>query len=189
MIESHRHYGGFVMADTHDTINCPACGTKMKKIFIPKTGFSVDICLDGCGGIFFDNREFQYFDEPDEVLDEMIVQMESKPYLVKPKQDAVRVCPACGSNMVKNHTSVNGNIIVDDCYNCGGKFLDHCELTRIRDEYDTEKERSEAAVRALLYSPEGAELGLSTKSGKVNEKMDKINKSLFGKIVNKMMDK
>ena len=177
------------MADTHETIKCPACGMNMKKIFIAEAGVNIDICLDGCGGIFFDNREFKSFDEPHESLDDIIKEAENRTYKVKIDENETRICPVCGAKMVKNPTSVKGEVIIDDCYTCGGKFLDHGELTKIRAEYATEKERSEAAVQALLYSPEGAELGLSKASNKVNEKMYKINNSLFGKIVNRILDR
>lgn len=54
------------MADTLETLKCPACGAIMEKVFIPKEGINIDICLNGCGGIFFDNREFDKFNEANE---------------------------------------------------------------------------------------------------------------------------
>ena len=54
------------MADTLDKLACPACGEEMKKIYMQEAGVNIDLCLNGCGGIFFDNREFEKFDEPDE---------------------------------------------------------------------------------------------------------------------------
>ena len=60
------------MADTKEIINCPACGKPMVKIPVPAENINIDICLDGCGGIFFDNREFKKFDEQAENIDEII---------------------------------------------------------------------------------------------------------------------
>lgn len=54
---------GFNMADTLKALKCPACGKDMEKVFIPNLGINLDICTDGCGGIYFDNREFERFDE------------------------------------------------------------------------------------------------------------------------------
>ena len=54
------------MADTLQKIKCPACGREMEKVFIPSEGINLDICTQGCGGIFFDNRELDKFDEKDE---------------------------------------------------------------------------------------------------------------------------
>ena len=59
------------MTDTLDFVKCPACGNEMVKIFANETA-NVDICLDGCGGIFFDNHELEKFDEPKENIDDVI---------------------------------------------------------------------------------------------------------------------
>ena len=104
--------------------------------------------------------------------------------------NADRICPACGAKMVKNPTSVNSKIIIDECYNCGGKFFDHGELTKFREEFPTEEERSKAAMRAFLYSPEAAEVKyLSKASARVNTRLDNRNHSLLGKLFNVLIDK
>ena len=55
------------MADNDSVvIKCPACGCEMVKVFMPKAGVNLDVCINGCGGIYFDNREFLEFDEPHE---------------------------------------------------------------------------------------------------------------------------
>ena len=59
------------MSDTYAALRCPACQKEMKKVFVPKEGVNVDICLDGCGGMWFDNREIKYFDEQNEKVDEI----------------------------------------------------------------------------------------------------------------------
>ena len=156
------------MADTYTKINCPACGKEMKKIFLAENGFNIDVCDQGCGGIFLDNREFKALDEQHEKLDDYILAVENNKFDIKVDEDAIRICPACGAKMVKNSTSAKGEITIDECYTCGAKFLDHGELTKIRAEYATEQERADAAVRALLYSPEGAQLGLAKTSNRVN---------------------
>ena len=59
--------------------------------------------------------------------------------------------------MVKNSSSAQRIIEVDDCYSCGGKFLDNNELIKIRAEYDTEEQRSEDVIQ-YLYTQVGQEL-------------------------------
>ena len=49
--------------------------------------------------------------------------------------------------MVKNHSSIKQEIQMDDCYNCGGKFLDNAELIKIRAEYESNEERDEDILR------------------------------------------
>ena len=55
--------------------------------------------------------------------------------------------------MVKNvMKSAEINIEVDDCYSCGGKFIDNKELQAIRNQYPTEKERVEAALKDVYIN-------------------------------------
>lgn len=119
------------MADSHHTLTCPACGEDMQKIFIPTPGINIDICTRGCGGIFFDNREFKLFDNPDKDIEDLIDATENNDF--KPVDESLdRICPACGAKMVKNFANRYKEIQIDECYTCGGKFLDHGELTKLR---------------------------------------------------------
>lgn len=129
------------MADTQKTINCPACGTEMVKIFMPDQKINIDVCVNGCGGIYFDNKEFKQFDEQHENISEIIEALKDKTF-IKVDETKTRICPVCGSNMVKNFSSVKREIEIDECYFCGGKFLDNNELIKIREEYETEADRS-----------------------------------------------
>ncbi|MBR3604799.1 MAG: zf-TFIIB domain-containing protein, partial [Candidatus Gastranaerophilales bacterium] len=42
------------MADNKDVLTCPACGKEMEKVFIESMQKHLDVCLKGCGGMFFD---------------------------------------------------------------------------------------------------------------------------------------
>lgn len=144
------------MADTQKTLKCPACGKDMEKVFIPTQGINLDICTEGCGGIYFDNREFEHFDEKNEDISKISEKIEGKSFkTVDTTQE--RFCPNCGAKMVKNHSSIHHTIEIDECYSCGGKFLDNSELVKIRAEYDTEDERDEDILR-YVYKEIGQEL-------------------------------
>ena len=144
------------MADTLKTLNCPACGKEMKKIFIPEQGINLDICTEGCGGIYFDNREFDDFDEQNENISTIIENLEGKNFS-KPATNNTRICPNCGTKMVKNNSSVHKTIEIDECYACGAKFLDNNELVKIRAEYENNDQRDEDILR-YLYKEVGQEL-------------------------------
>ena len=134
--------------DNDFDIYCPACGTRMTKIFMKTTGFCVDICLDGCGGLYFDNREFSKVDEKHENIDEIIEVIKGRTF--KPVNTAEkRKCPCCAVNMVKNFSSINKVIEIDECYSCGGKFLDYSELEKIRAEYDNDEQRVVAMLNEV----------------------------------------
>jgi len=136
------------MVDTLREIRCPVCQKNMKKVFDPKKGFCIDICVEGCGGIFFDNREYKEYDESHEDAQVIFNEFIDKKY--EPVDETVpRYCPSCGAKMVKNFSSVKLEIQVDECYSCGGKFLDNGELEKIRAEYLNDQARTDDFNRRL----------------------------------------
>lgn len=153
------------MADTLDLINCPACGKKMTKIYLKEQGFNIDICLDGCGGIYLDNREFKKVDEQKEDITPVLEAIKNKTF-EKTDEEKTRICPVCGHDMVKNYASVLKKIEIDECYNCGGKFFDHNELLAIRNEFTNEEERIKAFNDYANKKFKGATDGLSSISSK-----------------------
>ncbi len=168
------------MADTHQNLRCPACGKEMQKIFVPSQGVNIDICTDGCGGIFFDNREYQMFDEKSENIDDIIKAIENKKF--ETVDDSLpRYCPACGAKMAKNFSSIKKQVTVDECYSCGGKFLDHGELTTIRNEYESDLERTADTMR-FVYDEVGVKLNaLYDKEPRKQSLMQKLfNKMIMG---------
>lgn len=119
------------MADTKEIINCPACGKEMEKVFINGANVNIDICTDGCGGILFDNRELEKFDENHENADEILNKVAGKNFAPVDK-NKYRICPVCGSIMTKMGAAL-GEVQIDLCNMCGAKFLDHGELEKIRE--------------------------------------------------------
>jgi len=144
------------MADSLKTLICPACGKEMEKVFIPSLGINLDICTQGCGGIYFDNREFDNFDEQHEDISAILEKLSNKTF-EKVETSGTRTCPNCGAKMVKNSTSIHNKIEVDDCYACGGKFLDNNELIKIREEYKNNAER-DADILQYVYNTVGKDL-------------------------------
>ncbi len=130
------------MSDTIETLVCPACGKLMKKVYLNEHGFFVDVCIDGCGGIWFDNRELAKVDEKDEDIKELVEIYKDKTF-APVDQTQQRTCPVCGQKMVKNNVSAKKEISIDECYSCGGKFFDYQELEKMRSQYDNDEQRIE----------------------------------------------
>lgn len=128
------------MKDTYENISCPACGKKMKKVFLNEQEFFVDVCLDGCGGIWFDNRELPKVDEKEDKITEIGEAYKGKTF-AKVDKDETRFCPLCKQKMVKNNVSVKQEISIDECYACGGKFFDYNELEQMRNQYEDDVDR------------------------------------------------
>lgn len=133
------------MTDTLKNINCPACGCEMTKVFIADKAINVDVCSNGCGGIYFDNQEIQEFNEENADLSEITDLVRGKNF---PPADnsKVRICPSCGTKMAK--TFVFG-IQIDTCYNCGGIFLDNGAFELVRSHF---KKRPPKPVRHISSS-------------------------------------
>ncbi|MFW5782823.1 MAG: zf-TFIIB domain-containing protein, partial [Candidatus Muiribacteriaceae bacterium] len=110
-------------------------------------GIEIDICDQGCGGIWFDNYELKKFDEPHEMIDEDVLNMKPK---IKPTIEKKRKCPKCGDVVMLQHFfSVKRQVTVDECPACGGVWLDSGELKDIRLQYVTEEEREKAADKVF----------------------------------------
>ena len=169
------------MADNFKTIKCPACQKEMIKVFMPSEGVNIDVCLNGCGGIYFDNREFNYFDEQHEDIDKIIESIEGKTF-DSVDETLPRSCPACGARMVKNYSSIKKEVLVDDCYSCGGKFLDNGELQKIRAQYATDAERSEDVMK-FIYATIGKELNNLDEEVEILKSKRSLVKKLFDKIL------
>ena len=127
------------MTDNYEFINCPACGTKMKKVFLQEQQFIADVCLDGCGGIWLDSKEISKIDEKHENIQELINAKLDKEY--NKVEDTKRICPICNVKMVKNYINAKKEITVDECYTCGGKFFDHGEIELLRNQYENDEAR------------------------------------------------
>lgn len=50
------------------------------------------------------------------------------------------MCPKCGIPMQTHKYKRSQEVNVDECYNCGGFFLDAGEITEIRDTYMSDEE-------------------------------------------------
>jgi|GEM_PF-1035355 len=144
------------MPDNMEKIICPACSAEMAKVFMPEQGVNIDVCTEGCGGIYFDNREFSKFDEPNEDISPLLEVLKDKKFALA-DQTKTRLCPVCGSKMVKNYTNASHSVEIDECYACGGKFLDYNELNKIRSQFGEEKITVSELIRTL-YDDAGLEL-------------------------------
>lgn len=118
------------MVDSRENLLCPACGKDLIKVYKKDVGVYIDICADGCGGIYFDNRELEKFDESSENADEIFATLADKEF-EKTDETQERICPVCKVPMVKIGAG-SGGVTLDCCYTCGAKFLDNGELQKMR---------------------------------------------------------
>ncbi len=124
-------------------MECTVC----KNTTTPRTsgGITVDVCEGGCGGIWLDRYELMRVDESSESAGESLLEVERDENL--DVDLSLRLdCPKCRDVVMMRHFfSAKRQVVVDECPNCGGRWLDPGELRTIRTEYASEKERERAA--------------------------------------------
>ena len=128
-------------------MNCPACGHGLVPIDI--AGLTVDVCQDGCAGMWFDRTELCSFDEPPGSAGQLLIERTGPPQFAVDVTRRRR-CPKCPDSVMMRHFfSAKRAVTVDECPTCAGIWLDARELERIRMEYASGGARKQAAQLAL----------------------------------------
>jgi hypothetical protein len=134
---------------------------------------TVDVCKNGCGGIWFDNFELKKFDEPHESAGEELLDVPRNPN-VKVDHNQRLKCPKCDDVVMMRHFfSVKHKVQVDECPGCASVWLDAGELGQIREMFDSEEARLQAADE-YFQSVFGDELAAAEAADK--EKLAKAQK-------------
>ena len=128
-------------------MNCPACGQGMR---VEKVGgIAVDVCAEGCGGLWFDRLELRRLDELHEgdAADLLNFGAGKSGH----REGGRLSCPRCTQKypLIKRLFHPTIRVEVEECPGCAGHFLDPGELGEIRKSNRPEKEREEAA--RLIY--------------------------------------
>jgi len=124
---------------------CPECNNTLQKMTV--NDVTLDVCKHGCGGVWFDDQEIQKFDEPHESDGNLLLDIERN--LDLEIDHAKRLdCPNCDNIIMARHFySVAMSVEIDECYNCGGIWLDFGELSAIGRMYDSEEEKIAATQK------------------------------------------
>lgn len=124
-------------------MNCPACDNVLKEMTVGD--ITVDVCENGCGGIWFDKFELHKVDESHESQGEHLLETKRNEN-IKVDHTKRRKCPRCKNIVMLRHFfSVKREVEVDECAGCGGYWIDYGELRTIRTQFATEEERKKAA--------------------------------------------
>ncbi len=134
-------------------MKCPVCGEEMVQ---ENLGVNVDVCETGCKGMWFDQDELVMLDENNEGLGAALENALRHPR----SNDGARGpidCPKCAIPLHTHAYRGDREVRVDECYNCGGFFLDSGELTEIRDNYMSDAEVKAYADKLINSVPEYAQ--------------------------------
>ena len=153
-------------------MKCPTCNIDLSEVSIEE--IRLDVCKEGCGGIWFDHFELQKMDEPHEFTDDNLIDVLSVESPATYDQSQKRHCPKCTDTIMMRHFfSIKKEVEVDECPGCGGYWLDEGELFRIRSQYNTEAERKQAASK---YVSDMFDMDLSKMEKESEEKARKAKK-------------
>ena len=124
-------------------MQCPACKNQLQQISLGN--IALEVCENGCGGIWFDNFELQKVDEPRESEGESLLEIPRNENIsIDPSKK--KKCPKCDDQqMIQHFFSVKRNVEVDECPSCAGIWLDCGELRTIRSQFNSDEERRKAA--------------------------------------------
>lgn len=127
-------------------MKCPACSAEMiEKDF---GGVKVDVCENGCKGIWLDWMEISKLDEKNEGFGKALQAAIKSPRINDENRPPLD-CPKCGVKMRVHRYKRADEVNVDECYSCGGFFLDSGELRAIRENFMSDEEH-EKYVRHLV---------------------------------------
>jgi Zn-finger nucleic acid-binding protein len=122
-------------------MKCPVCSNPL--VAYDSGSFHVDICRDGCSGIWLDASELERIDESHEPFPKELLKIRKIANVVIDR-NKVRICPKCPENVSMHRVVVDPEIRfeLDECPQCKGDWLDIGELGNLRDKHEFESQLS-----------------------------------------------
>jgi len=114
-------------------MKCPACGGNMEEKDFGNV--KVDVCSN-YHGLWFDNFEIEKLDESTEGSGKELLKALSEQF--KNNKEVPMKCPSCATALHKHRYRMS-NVVIDECYSCGGVFLNSGELALIRDSFKNDE--------------------------------------------------
>jgi hypothetical protein len=122
-----------------ESVQCPACSRALEEL--EAGGIRVDVCRQGCLGIWFDRFELDRVDEAHEGSGEALLDLQAS-LEREPDKSARHKCPRDGAVLRRHWFSAQREVEVDTCPQCSGVWLDAGELARIRQTSAAEREQA-----------------------------------------------
>jgi Zn-finger nucleic acid-binding protein len=137
-------------------MNCPVCKNAM--IERDFGGVIVHVCENGCKGIWFDWFGLSKLDKTNEGVGQALQDALHYPRVADANRGQI-TCPKCNELMHRHEYKYDKEINIDECYDCGGIFLDSGELNEIRDHHMSEPEE-DAYFQKLVNNVPGYQQSL-----------------------------
>jgi Zn-finger nucleic acid-binding protein len=158
-------------------MNCPVC--KIAMIERDFGGVVVHVCDNGCKGIWFDWLGLSKLDKNNEGLGQALQDALNSPRINDANRGQIN-CPKCNEPMHHHEYKHDKEVNIDECYDCGGIFLDPGELKQIRDHHLSEQEE-DAYFQKLVNNVPGYQQALQDEeTAKVREEALRHFAGFFG---------
>lgn len=131
-------------------MKCPVCKGSMAEQSFGEV--KVDVCKDGCKGIWFDWVELVKLDEKNEGFGNALKEALNYPRSNDNNRSQIN-CPKCNKLMFAHKYQSSKEVNVDECYFCGGFFLDSGEFKVIRDTFMSQQEEEKYMNKILDEMP------------------------------------
>src|SRR3954447_3997002 len=124
-------------------MRCPACNRTLTAVTI--VSVTVDVCREGCAGVWFDQGELRSLDGATEDQRRILFELTNRPAVIVHTSPTYR-CPKCPDSVLMRHLfSATSAVTVDECPTCAGIWFDSGKLQQIRAEDHSEEALKRAA--------------------------------------------
>lgn len=130
-------------------MKCPVCSNEM---VAENFGPEVQVCENGCKGIWLDHASLEKLDQVGEGMGAALEAALRSSLGSNPPRGPIK-CPKCSIPMQTHKFQRDKEVDVDECYSCGGFFIDPGELKAIRDHYMSDAEVKAYAEQIINAAP------------------------------------
>ena len=124
-------------------MKCTSCGNNL--VAVTESGIQIDVCSNGCGGIWFDAGELEKLDEEHEAISNSSLFSGKNQNTVVVDRARIKKCPKCiTEDLERKCNYFDYDIEIDSCKKCSGVWLDSGELRQLRGHNHSRQEREKA---------------------------------------------
>jgi Zn-finger nucleic acid-binding protein len=156
-------------------VNCPACLRPLHETAVRE--LTVDVCRNGCAGIWLDRWELRKVDADQTSEGECLLALPARSPLA-PEHVEQRFCPRDLAPLRRHYVCDELGLEVDSCVVCAGLWIEPGELGRIYQSRDPGDEAASEVCRALARSLGPALESMRCASDRARARAEQIDRAL-----------